>query len=206
VLSILVADDHALVRRGMRALLEAQPGWIVVAEAADGREAVAEAKQFQPDVIIMDIGMPELNGLEAAQQILTTLPGARILMLSMHDEPELIERALSTGARGYLLKSDTQEDLVSAVRAVLANRTFLSSAAMKPTTSQIRRRTAALTPRESQVLKLLAEGKTNKRIAGVLGISQRTVENHRAKIMEKLRLRSFSELVRYAVRHKIIDA
>ncbi len=200
-----MADDHALVRGGMRALLEAQPGWRVVAEAADGREAVTQAKQSQPDVIIMDIGMPELNGLQAAQQILRTSPGARILMLSMHNEPELIERSLLAGARGHLFKSDAQEDLVSAVRAVAANRMFLSSAATKPTTSQIRRRTPALSPRESEVLKLLAEGKTNKRIAGFLGISQRTVENHRAKIMEKLRLRSFSELVRYAVRHKIID-
>jgi len=209
-LSILVADDHAVVRGGVRALLEAQPGWKIMAEAADGRQAVAKAKQYRPDIIILDVGMPGLNGVAATKQILKILPDARILILTMHDEQELIERTLEAGARGYVLKSDAEEDLVAAVKAIANGRTFFSPALSafppNPATRRVtKRRVHDLSPREVEVVQLLAEGKTNKQIASLLGISQRTVENHRAKIMEKLGLRSFSDLVRYAVRHNIVQ-
>lgn len=172
---------------------------------------MAIAKQYRPDIVILDIGMPELNGLEATRQIRKALPNTRVLMLSMHDEPEIIADTLAAGAAGYVLKSDAQQDLIAAVKA-LANRgtffTALATEAMLHGNSKPsrRREKLALTTRESEILQLLAEGKSNKEIAGVLGISQRTVENHRANIMHKLRLRSFSELVRYAIGRKIIEA
>jgi DNA-binding NarL/FixJ family response regulator len=210
-LSILIADDQAVVRRGVRALLEAQPGWEVVAEAADGREAVAKAKQHRPDLIILDVAMPELNGLEATRQIRKLLPEARVLMLTMHDEQEVIESTLRAGAAGYVLKSDAEQDLVSAVKALANRRTFFTSTAREVALNRSRRPLKeqsrhVLSPRESEVVQLLAEGKSNKQIAGILGISQRTAENHRAKIMHKLGLHSFSDLVRYAIRHNIIEA
>jgi DNA-binding NarL/FixJ family response regulator len=210
-LSILIADDQAVVRRGVRALLEAQHGWEVVAEAADGREAVAKAKQHRPDLVILDVAMPELNGLEATRQIRKLLPEVRVLMLTMHDEEEVIQSTLAAGAAGYVLKSDAEQDLVSAVKALANRRTFFTPTAKKVVLNQSRRPLRkqgrhALSPRELEVVQLLAEGKSNKQIAGILGISQRTVENHRAKIMQKLGLRSFSDLVRYAIRHKIIEA
>ena len=208
-ISILVADDHGLVRSGARTLLERQPGWKVIGEAADGREAVLKAKELQPDIVVLDIGMPGLNGLDATRRILRILPRTKILILTMHDDQELMQRTVLAGALGYVLKSDAEEDLVSAVRALAKDRTFFPSRALRGALSRSRRRerkhTPALSSRESEILQLLAEGKLNKQVAGILSISQRTVENHRAKIMQKLHLNSFSSLVRYAVRHKIVE-
>jgi DNA-binding NarL/FixJ family response regulator len=210
MLSILVADDHPLVRRGVRSLLERQPGWEVLAEAANGREAVMKAKLHRPDIIVLDLGMPELNGVEAARQIHKALPESRILMLTMHDELDFVESSIAAGGAGYVLKSDTEQELVSAVKALANYRTYFTSIAREAMPRRARkavrkRKSYALSPRELEVVQLLAEGKSNKQIAGMLSISQRTVENHRAKIMRKLHLHSFSELVRYAIRHKIIE-
>ena len=170
-----------------------------------------KAKLYRPDIVILDIGMPELNGLEATRQIRKLLPHTRILMLTMHDDEEVIESTLAAGAAGYVLKSDAEQDLVSAVKALASHRSFLTSTAKQVALNRSRQMTRAraghaLTPRETEVVQLLAEGKSNKQIAGILSISQRTAENHRAKIMQKLGLHSFSELVRYAIRHKIIEA
>lgn len=208
-ISILVADDHGLVRTGARSLLEGQPGWKVIGEAADGREAVRKAKQLQPDIVVLDIGMPGLNGLDVTRQILKILPRTKILILTMHDDQELMRRTVSAGALGYVLKSDAEEDLVSAVRALANDRTFFPVKAIRGALSgsgrRERKHTPTLSSRESEILQLLAEGKLNKQVAEILSISQRTVENHRAKIMQKLHFHSFSDLVRYAVRHKIVE-
>jgi two-component system response regulator NreC len=202
-------DDHSVVRSGIRALLELQPGWKVVAEASNGKEAIAKAIRFAPDLVIVDLTMPGLNGLEAARRILQQLPSTRVLILTMHDAEEFIERALEAGAHGYVLKSDAEENLVAAVKALLNNQTYFTDVASEIVKAGLRgrrtRKQLAPTPRETEVIRLLAEGKTNKEVARVLGISQRTAENHRAKIMEKLGLKSLSELVRYAVRNEIVE-
>lgn len=198
-----------MVRSGIRALLELQPGWKVVAEASNGKEAIAKAIRFAPDLVIVDLTMPGLNGLEAARRILQQLPSTRVLILTMHDAEEFIERALEAGAHGYVLKSDAEENLVAAVKALLNNQTYFTDVASEIVKAGLRgrrtRKQLAPTPRETEVIRLLAEGKTNKEVARVLGISQRTAENHRAKIMEKLGLKSLSELVRYAVRNEIVE-
>ena len=212
--SILIADDHAVVRRGLCALLETQPKWKVVAEASDGQEAVDKATALTPNVAILDIGMPKLNGLDAAALIFKTSPRTRILMLTMHSAESLIQRTLAAGACGYVLKSDAERDLITAVEAVLNKKTFFTSAASNIVLEHLRghnkandRRTAGdqLSVRERQVVQLLAEGKSNKEIGGILYISKRTVDHHRAKIMEKLHLQSLGELVRYAVRNNIVE-
>jgi DNA-binding NarL/FixJ family response regulator len=212
--SILIADDHAVVRRGLRALVETHPKWKVVSEASNGREAVAMAAKARPNVAILDISMPELNGLDAASQILKASPHTRILMLTMHAAEELIEKTLGAGASGYILKSDAEKDLITAVEALMHRKTFFTHAASEVVLSHLRERsgkTAApvegsrLSSREREIVQLLAEGKSNKQVAALLHISTRTVENHRAKVMEKLTLRSFSELVRYAVRNKLAE-
>lgn len=212
--SILIADDHAVVRRGLRALVETHPKWKVVSEASNGREAVAMAKKTRPNVAILDISMPELNGLDAASQILKASPHTRILILSMHTAEELIEKTLGAGASGYILKSDAEKDLIIAVEALLHRKTFFTHAASEVILSHLRERSgkkmvhaegSRLSTREREIVQLLAEGKSNKQVAAVLNISTRTVENHRAKVMEKLTLHSFSELVRYAVRNKLAE-
>lgn len=212
--SILIADDHAVVRRGLRALVETQPKWRVVSEVTNGREAVAMAKKLHPDVAILDISMPELNGLDAASQILKANPRTRVLILTMHTAEELIQRTLSAGASGYILKSDAEKDLITAIEALLHKKTFFTYAASEVVLSNLREsgRKRVVQPdgsrlsiREREIVQLLAEGKSNKQVAGLLNISTRTVENHRAKVMEKLKLHSFSELVRYAVRNKIAE-
>jgi DNA-binding NarL/FixJ family response regulator len=212
--SILIADDHAVVRRGLRALVETQPKWKVVCEVGNGREAVTMAKKLQPDVAILDISMPELNGLDAASQILKTNPRTRVLILTMHTAEELIQRTLSAGASGYILKSDAEKDLITAIEALLHRKTFFTYAASEVVLSNLREPGgkrlvqpdgSRLSTREREIVQLLAEGKSNKQVAGLLNISTRTVENHRAKVMEKLNLHSFSELVRYAVRNKIAE-
>jgi DNA-binding NarL/FixJ family response regulator len=209
---ILVADDHEVVRRGVRALLEARPGWQVCDEAEDGREAVAKALQSHPDVVILDIGMPGLNGLEAARRIRKASPQTEVLILTMHESEQVVQEVLAAGARGYVLKSDAGRDLVAAVEALQGHRTFFTSTVAervlrtfvsggKPVEPG---ETSLLTRREREVIQLLAEGKGNKEVADILGISVRTAETHRTNIMRKLDCHSLSDLVRYAIRNNII--
>lgn len=214
---ILVADDHEVVRRGLQALLEAQPGWKVSGEATDGREAVEKAKQLKPDVVIMDISMPVLNGLEATRQILKVDPHARVLILTMHESDQIVREVLDAGARGYILKSDAGRDLVGAVEALRRSNTFFTSKVAEMVLNGYRGVSAhseeddmlsrdRLTPREREVLQLLAEGKSSKEVAVELSMSVSTAETHRTNIMRKLDLHSISDLVRYAVRNNIIEA
>lgn len=211
-ISILVADDHVVIRRGLRALLESRRGWKVVAEAANGREAVEKAARLRPDLVVLDLSMPEMNGLEATPLILKAVPHARVLILTMHRTEELIEKTLQAGARSYVLKSDAERDLITALEAVLDNRTFFTPAVSESLGDYLRRDKppssvgSTLTARERQIIQLLAEGKSNKEVAVRLGISVRTAENHRARIMRKLELRTLSDLVRHAIRNKIIEA
>ena len=212
-LRILVADDHGLVRRGARALLQAPHGWRVVGEAANGREAVEKAIELKPDVAVVDIGMPELDGVEATRQIQEAVPDTKVLVLTMHESDLMVRRALDAGARGYLLKSDLTEYLVKAVKAVSDGKRFLTPKVSeivlegflktKGQQQQGERAGARPTPREIEIIRLLAEGKTNKEIAAQLGITVRTVETHRAKVMLKLGLHSLAELIHYAMRHGI---
>ncbi|HLJ30436.1 MAG TPA: response regulator transcription factor [Candidatus Angelobacter sp.] len=208
--SILLADDCSVIRRGVRTLLESQPNWKVVAEAGGGREAVSKATQLRPDVIILSVSMPELNGLDATRLILKALPQARVLVLTSYETEEMIERALQAGVRGYVLKSDAEADLVAAVKALLQGRTFYTSVACEVLVEHLRREGqepvhSGLTVREAEIVQLLAEGNSNKQVAGVLDISSRTVENHRAQIMQRLGMHSFSELIRYAIRIGIVE-
>jgi DNA-binding NarL/FixJ family response regulator len=211
---ILVADDHEVVRRGVRALLEARPGWEVCDEAADGREAVEKTAQSRPDVVILDIGMPVLNGLEAARQIRKASPRCEVLILTMHESEQVVQEVLSAGARGYVLKSDAGRDLVTAVEALCRHRTFFTSSVSEMVlrtylageTPGEQGEISLLTQREREVIQLLAEGKGNKEVADLLGISVRTAETHRTNIMRKLDCHSLSDLVRYAIRNNIITA
>ena len=213
-LRILIADDHGLVRRGARAVLCSRRRWRVVGEAANGREAVKKAIELKPDVAVVDISMPELDGVEVARQIREAVPDTKVLMLTMHESDQMVRRALEAGARGYLLKSDLTECLAKAVDAVSKGKRFLTPKVseivldgfLKPRSQQQhgKRARPATTPRELEIVRLLAEGKTNKEIAALLGITVRTVETHRAKIMLKLGLHSLAELVHYAIHNEII--
>lgn len=213
--SILIADDHAVIRRGLRVLLETQANWKVVAEENNGRAAVERAIKLRPDVAILDISMPDLNGLDATALILRARPETRILILTMHSNEEIIKKALIAGARGYLLKSDAERDLITAVECVLRGKTFFTSAASDMIMESLRgddrsrwseeKRGQRLSVREREIVQLLAEGRSNKEVASALNISTRTVENHRAKVMAKLQLHSLGELVRYAVRNNIVE-
>jgi DNA-binding NarL/FixJ family response regulator len=215
-LRLLVADDHEIVRKGLRTLLEAQPGWQVTAEASDGREAVEKAKEVKPDVTVLDIGMPSLNGLEAARQMIKNDSHAKILILTMHESDPLIREVLDAGARGYVLKSDASRDLVTAVNAVRSNKTFFTAKVAqivldgyldkKPKKEENDAAASRLTPRQREIVQLLAEGKSSKEVAVALGLSVKTAETHRANIMRRLDCHSVSELVRYAVRNSIIEA
>ena len=209
-LRILVADDHHVVRTGLRALLESKTGWNVCAEAANGREAVEKARELQPDVAVLDIGMPLLNGVEATRQIRKVSPGTEILILTMHDSEHMIQGVLDAGAHGYILKDDADRNLLAAVEALRRHKPYLSSrvsvAASKRAKGKEGERPARrLTPREREIVQLLAEGKSNKEIAAFLRISVKTAETHRANIMLKLNFHSVTELVRYAVKNKIIQ-
>lgn len=212
---ILVADDHDLVRRGVRALLETQPGWQVCGEAVNGREAVCQAGRLRPDLVVIDIGMPELNGVEAIRQIKGQRPEAVILALSLHDSEQMVHDVLAAGARGYVLKSDAGERLVTAVRSLLDGGTFLTPLVESIVLAGYLRHDAeaspcvpagALSAREREVVQLLAEGRCNKEVASALGISVHTAESHRASIMRKLGLHSIAELVHYAIRNGIVIA
>jgi DNA-binding NarL/FixJ family response regulator len=212
---ILVADDHDVVRQGLRALLETQKSWQVCAEAATGREAVERARREKPDVVVLDITMPELNGLEAARQILQALPHTEIVILTMHESEEMARQVLAVGVHGYVLKSDAARELVAAVEALAEHKPYfttrvsqmvlegyLKSEASGPAALPRFRR---LTAREREVVQLLAEGKSNKEVAARLGISVKTAETHRGNIMRKLNLHSVAELVHYAVRNQIVQ-
>jgi DNA-binding NarL/FixJ family response regulator len=213
---LLLADDHEIVRRGLRALLEAEPGWEVVAEAADGRDAIEKTKQMKPDVAILDIGMPSLNGLEAARQIVTSGLQTKVLILTVHDADPVIKQVLEAGARGYLLKSDAARDLVTAVDALRRNKTFFTpKVAQMVLEGYLGKDTKdasaegnclRLTGRQREIVQLLAEGKSSKEIACALGLSVKTAETHRANIMRRLDCHSVTALVRYAIRNHIIDA
>lgn len=213
-LRILVVDDHDVVRAGVRSLLEGQPECEICGEAVNGREAVGLAQQLRPDVVIMDITMPELNGLEATRQIIKAVPDVRVLILSVHESEELVREILDTGAHGFVLKSDAGRELATALHAFRKRETYFTSRVAqialhayknKQQAGQAQALPAnALTPREREVLQLLAEGKSNKEVASLLNISVLTVETHRSHIMHKLGARSVAELVHYAVRHRII--
>lgn len=212
--NILIADDHAVVRRGLRALLETQPNWRVVGEASNGREAVETAATLKPEVVILDVGMPKLNGIDAAALIFKANPKTRILMLTMHAAEALIQQTLQAGASGYVLKSDAERDLVIAVESVLHNKMFFTAAASSVVLEHLREGhkkrilpsdKERLSIREREVVQLLAEGKSNKEIGDSLHISKRTVDHHRARIMDKLHVQSVGELVLYAVRNKIVE-
>jgi DNA-binding NarL/FixJ family response regulator len=211
---ILLADDHTVVRKGLRLLLESHPGFEVIADAADGREAVALAEKHQPDVAVLDIAMPILNGIEAARQMAVKVPQIAIVILSMHSDEGYVLRALKAGARAYLLKDSAEYDLIHAVEAVGEGKAFFSPAISKMMVEdymrQLRERQLEdsyelLTNREREVLQLLAEGKNNKDVAGILNLSLYTVETHRSNIFQKLNLHSSAELILYAIRKGVIS-
>jgi len=209
---ILIADDHEVVRRGVRALLEGRPGFEVCAEALDGRDAVDKARKSLPDVVILDIGMPGLNGLDAARQIRKVSPSSEVLILTMHESEQVVREVIAAGARGYMLKSDAARDLVTAIEALGRHKTFFTSSVAEMVLQKYLEGNAdtggkeptSLTPREREVVQLVAEGKSNKEVATTLNISVKTAETHRTNIMRKLDCHSLSDLVRYAIRNKII--
>ena len=213
---ILLADDHEVVRRGLRALLETHAGWEVCGEAADGRAAVELAQTLAPDIVVMDIGMPLLNGFDATRQILERARGVEVLVLSMHESEQFVREVIGAGARGYVLKSDAGRDLVAAVEALLRRETFFSARVATSVRAAALRVSGAkrpslrpageLTRREREVLQLLAEGRANKAVAKELGISVKTAETHRARIMRKLAMKSLADMVRYAIRNGFIEA
>lgn len=212
---ILLADDHEVVRRGLCALLRAQPDWEVCGEASNGREAVEKALKLKPEVVILDVGMPSLNGLEATRQILKSSPQTKVLILTLHDSDQVVQEVLNAGARGFLLKSDAARDLVAAVEALRRDKIYFTPrVASMVLDGYLRRNTpgaeaeaatrSRLTPREREIVQLLAEGKSSKEVAVVLGLSVKTAETHRSNIMRKLELHSVSDLVLYAVRNNIV--
>ena len=215
-LRVLVTDDHEIVRKGLRSILEEQPGWEIAGEASDGREAVDKAKALKPDVSVLDVSMPGLNGLEATRQMLRNEPETKVLILTMHESDPLIREVLDAGARGYLLKSDASRDLVTAVDAIRRNKTFFTARVAqmvldgyldkKPKAATEDVPATRLTPRQREIVQLLAEGKSSKEVAVALRLSVKTAETHRANIMRRLDCHSVSELVRYAIRNKIIEA
>jgi DNA-binding NarL/FixJ family response regulator len=211
---MLIADHHEVVRRGLRALIQGQPGWQVVAEVTNGRDAVAKAEEFKPDVAILDISMPSLNGLEATTQIAKVSPGTKVLILTVYDADLLVSKVIQAGARGYILKADAGHDLIAAVKALLANKTFFTAKAAQivmdgylgkgPKASS--EEFSQITGREREVVQLLAEGKSCKEVANILGIAIKTAETHRTNLMRKLNCHSVAELVRYAIRNHIVEA
>jgi DNA-binding NarL/FixJ family response regulator len=215
-LRILIADDHDLLRRGVKTLLQTHAGWEVCGEAKTGREAVTKAEALQPDIVIMDIGMPDLNGVEAARRIRKASANTEILILSMHYSDQLIREIVDAGIRGYIVKSDSDRDLIIAVETLAKHKPFFTPFATEVilgsfnTGGPVREIpdlvSERLTSREREIVQLLAEGKSSKEVASSLGISVKTAETHRANIMRKLELHSVSELVRYAVRNQIIEA
>ena len=214
MLRILLADDHDLTRAGLRYLLEKQKDWSVCGEASNGRMAVEMAEKLRPDLAILDVSMPELNGLEATRQILKSLPHVKILIYTMHETEKIIVDVLDAGALGIVLKSDAGENMVVAVESIAKGRRFFTSRVAetvveaymsKRTSTETDSHMVVLTTREREVVQLLAEGKSNKEVADRLGISARTAEGHRAEVMRKLRFESLAELIRYAIRNGIVE-
>ncbi len=215
LLRVLVADDHPIVRAGLRTLIESRHNWQVCAEAENGREAVEKAGKLKPDIAVLDVSMPVLNGVEATRQIRRVSPETEVLILTMHDAEQMVQQLIEAGCRGYILKDDADRNLLAALEALRRHKPYFSSrvaagiAAFRrmgadPAVSP-RRSRGRLTPREREIVQLLAEGKSNKEVAGVLGISVRTAETHRSNIMLKLDLHSVVELVHYAVRNRMIE-
>ena len=213
-LRLLLGDDHTLVRQGLRKILEERPEWEVVAEVGDGREAIRKAVALRPDVAVLDVGMPLLNGIDATQQIVRKVPETRVLMLSMHSDEAYVTRALQAGATGYMLKDSAGKDLLKAVAAVAAGQSYFSPAVARLMLDDYVRRVAGsgvadryetLSEREREIFQLVAEGRTNKEVADFLQISPATVETHRARILQKLDIHNTAELVLYAVRKGVIS-
>jgi len=214
-LRILIADDHDLVRRGVKALLQSHAGWQICGEAVTGREAVSKAEELKPDIVILDISMPDLNGVEAARRIRKASTNTEVLILSMHYSDQLIREIIDAGVRGYIVKSDSDRDLIIAVETLVKHRPFFTPLATEvilsnlntggPVTKVPESIRDRLTSREREIVQLLAEGKSSKEIASSLNLSVKTVETHRANIMRKLDMHNVSELVRYAVRNQIIE-
>jgi len=211
---IVLADDHAVMRTGLRLVLERQADFTVVGEASDGREAVALVQREAPEVLVMDIGMPNLNGIEAARQVAAAAPQVAVVILSMHSDEAYVLRALKAGARGYLLKESAESDLIAAIRAVHAGKAFFSPAVSRMLVEDYVRQLQdreiedsyeLLTTREREILQLVAEGKSNKEVAAVLNLSLYTIETHRGNLMEKLGLHTVPELILYAVRKGVIS-
>ena len=212
----MLVDDHQVVRRGVAGVIgDARPEWEVCGEASTGREAVAAAASLRPDIVVMDISMPDMNGLEAMREILKDNPCTQVLILSMHESEQMVHDVLSAGARGYLLKRDAGNDLIAALEALRQHKLFFTSTVSEVVLDGYLGSTSAaatadapssrISPRERQIVKLVAESKSNKEVANILQISVKTVESHRANIMEKLGLHSVTELVRYAVRNNIVE-
>jgi DNA-binding NarL/FixJ family response regulator len=205
---LLIADDHDVVRSGLRSILEDRPGWSVVAEAADGKQAILKSITEKPDIAILDYSLPLINGIEATRQIRLRAPSVEVLIFTMHDNETLLRELLRAGARGYLLKSDAERYLFSAVEALVAHKPFFTDRASETlldTFLRSKHKDDVLTSRERGIVQLVAEGHSNKEIASVLNISIKTVETHRAAVMRKLNLTSSAALVRYAVRNKIVE-
>ena len=211
---ILLADDHNVMRRGLRLLLESQPGFVIVAEAADGGQAVELARETRPDVVVLDIAMPHLSGTDAAQRITESMPDTAVIMLSMHSDEGYLLRALKAGAKGYLLKDSSEDDLIEAIKAVSEGKAFfspeISRMLVEDYVRDLRKRGAEdsydlLTAREREILHLLAEGKSNKDIAALLNLSLFTVETHRRNLQDKLNVHSLAELILYAVRKGVVS-
>ncbi len=215
-LRILIADDHDVMREGTRAVIERQPGWEVCGIAVTGRGAVEQAIALEPDVVVMDMSMPELNGLDAAVLIKRSLPRTEILIFTAHETDELIREVFEAGAKGFIYKSDAHQLLVKAIQALSEHKTFFTNKVSEVLFAEILNRSGArtcatetskrLTTREREIVQLLAEGRSNKEVAGALSISIRTAETHRANVLRKLSLDSLADLVRYAIRHKMIEA
>jgi DNA-binding NarL/FixJ family response regulator len=224
-LKVLLADDHEVVRRGLRSILEAQPDCEVVGEAADGRQAVAMTNELKPDIVLLDVGMPMLNGLEATRQILRMHPQTKILIVTLNDSDFVIRNALKAGVRGYVMKSDAVRDLVAAVESLRQNRTFFTPRVSRMISGGVwgsgshpqdagvdaghllrAQEKSRLTRREREVVRLLVEGKNSREIAAILGLSAKTIQTHRSNLMRKLDCHSIGEVVRYAIRNRIIEA
>ena len=210
---ILIVDDHAVCRRGVRALLESQDGWEVCGEAVNGHEAIEKVTELKPDLVVLDVSLPGLNGLEATPQILKASPNTEVLVLTMHHSEELVRQVLRSGAKGYVLKSDADHNLVEAIESVRQHKPFVTNAVTEFALDSFLRGDSGeteipkvpTTPRERQIIQLVAESRSSKEVAATLGISVKTVESHRTNIMRKLRLRSVSDLVRYAIRNGIVE-
>jgi two-component system response regulator NreC len=204
---IILADDHTIVRQGIKSLLERE-GMQVIAEAADGREAIHHAEALAPDVVVMDIGMPTLNGMEAARELARCCPKVKPILLTQHDEPQYVSAALRAGVKGYVLKSQITGDLVQAIQQVLRGQVYLSPGISGSVMAALHSKTQGadpLTSRERQVLQLIAEGKSTKDVAALLGVSVKTAESHRSRLMQKLDIHETASLVRYAVKHGLVQ-